>query len=226
MKEMLQVVNERLEERGVSPVRAKDTILNDIAVISNEYYVRIRKSKDEEDARIIRYRYEDTDFSIYDSPLPEKQMREFMFSLGVLARCDGVPGLEWFRHLYRKMDVTMVGHESPAIRFEMALGKDGQRLFKRLFLAIIRKKTIQIADTLPNGKPQMMKIFPYYLTQLSGRWYLLALSLNGERSFHLLDLEEITSFRICHHDNMKPEDIDNLHDCNEDILRKLKNYIK
>ena len=33
--EMLQVVNERLEERGIRPVRTKDTILKDITEISS-----------------------------------------------------------------------------------------------------------------------------------------------------------------------------------------------
>ena len=34
--EMLQVVNERLEERGIRPVRTKDTILKDITEMANE----------------------------------------------------------------------------------------------------------------------------------------------------------------------------------------------
>ena len=44
--EMLQVVNERLEERGIRPVRTKDTILKDITEMANEFHVIVQKVRD------------------------------------------------------------------------------------------------------------------------------------------------------------------------------------
>ena len=85
--EMLQVVNERLEERGIRPVRTKDTILKDITEMANEFHVKILKIRDNLDARIVRYRYENSNFSIYETGLTAKQTRELRYSLRLLARC-------------------------------------------------------------------------------------------------------------------------------------------
>lgn len=69
--EMLHVVNQRLEERGIAPVKTKDTILKDITEMANEFHVRVLRIRDERDSRIIRYRYEDKDFSIYETGLTD-----------------------------------------------------------------------------------------------------------------------------------------------------------
>ena len=92
--EMLQVVNERLEERGICTVRTKDTILNDITEIANEYHVRIMRIRDRMDSRVIRYRYENTDFSIFYSGLTAQQSSELRYSLRLLSRCKGFPELK------------------------------------------------------------------------------------------------------------------------------------
>ena len=64
MKEMMEEVNNRLDRRGATHVKSKNTILRDLDEIRNRFYAKIITFHTPEDGRIIRYRYEDVDFSI------------------------------------------------------------------------------------------------------------------------------------------------------------------
>ena len=64
MKEMMDEVNERLDRRGVTHVKSKNTILRDLDEIRNRFYAKIITFRDEDDERIVKYRYADIDFSI------------------------------------------------------------------------------------------------------------------------------------------------------------------
>ena len=119
--EMLQVVNERLEERGIRPVRTKDTILKDITEMANEFHVIVQKVRDSIDGRIVRYRYKDSDFSIYDTGLTAKQTRELRYSLRLLAHCKGFPELKWLQDLCNSMDVPLNGRQEPVLEFDTSV---------------------------------------------------------------------------------------------------------
>lgn len=64
MKEMMDEVNERLDRRGATHVKSKNTILRDLDEIRNRFYAKIITFRDEDDERIVKYRYADIDFSI------------------------------------------------------------------------------------------------------------------------------------------------------------------
>ena len=197
--EMLQVVNERLEERGVRPVKTKDTILKDMTEISNDFHVRILRVRDEDDSRIIRYRYEKMDFSIYDSGLTEKQIKELRLSLRLLSRCKGFPELRWVRDLCESMDVPLSKSTNPVVEFDAAIGKVGLKNFQGLFFAIIEQRTIEITYDSSDAATVKKMIYPYYLKQSSDKWYLVAALLNTNDNLQLFELDRITSF------NFKPE---------------------
>ena len=80
MQDIIRVVNHQLSQRGVPEVRTKDTILNDMTEISNKYHVNIEQIQDGFDRRIIRYRYEKPDFSIYAKPFTAEDDRRYRAS--------------------------------------------------------------------------------------------------------------------------------------------------
>ena len=202
--EMLQVVNERLEERGVRPVKTKDTILKDITEISNDFHVRIFRVRDGDDSRIIRYRYENTDFSIYDSCLTEKQIKELRLSLRLLSRCKGFQELKWVRDLCNSMDVPLTESTNPVVEFDVSIGKIGRKNFQGLFLAIVEQKTIEISYLSSGAAPEKMMIYPYYLKQFSEKWYLVAALLNTNEKLQVFELDRINSYNFMPEQKFNP----------------------
>ena len=66
-------MNDALQLRGELPITALNTIRNDIVSIQSRWHVLV------EDIRIgreIRYRYEDPNFSIFNSPLNDEEIEQ------------------------------------------------------------------------------------------------------------------------------------------------------
>lgn len=171
--EMLQVVNERLEERGIRPVRTKDTIFKDITEIANEFHVRVLKIRDNLDSRIVRYRYENTGFSIFESGLTAQQERELRCSLQLLKRCKGFPKLKWVQDLCSSMEIPMNDRYKPVLEFDTPVGILGKRCFQGLFLSILEQRTVEITYSEQCSFPTKLIVCPYYLKQFGRKWYLL-----------------------------------------------------
>lgn len=91
MKDILRVINNRLEDKGVPSVTSRDTILNDITELSNEFHVKILRRKAQYDSRVILYRYANVDFSIYHSPLSFSEIKEMRGALSILSKFEGMP---------------------------------------------------------------------------------------------------------------------------------------
>ena len=94
MQDIIRVVNQQLSQRGVSEVRTKDTILNDMTEISNKYHVNIEQIQDGFDRRIIRYRYEKPDFSIYAKPFTAEDEQKIQGFLNFLSQFEGMPQMD------------------------------------------------------------------------------------------------------------------------------------
>lgn len=214
--EMLQVVNERLEERGICTVRTKDTILSDITEIANEYHVRIMRIRDRDDSRVIRYRYENTDFSIFYSGLTAQQSSELRYSLRLLSRCKGFPELKWVKNLCSSMDVPLNYCQEPVLEFDSSIGKLGKSCFQGLFFAIIEKRTIEITYLEENSLLEKMMMYPYYLKQFSRDWYLVAMLMYEPGLLRLFEVDRIKSYR--YHPEQEYKDFEgDVSECFNDI---------
>ena len=189
--EMLHVVNRRLEERGIRPVRTRDTILKDMTEIANEYHVKIQRIREADDSRVIRYRYENRDFSIYESWLTEKQTHELRDALRILARCKGLPEIKWIKELCLSMDIPLRDGSNTILEFDIAPEKFGKKCFQGLFLAILEKKTIEINYLNYDSLSVQLMVFPYYLKQFERKWYLVAVLMNDADSLKIFDLDRI-----------------------------------
>jgi len=189
--EMLHVVNQRLEERGIEPVRTKDTILKDITEMANEFHVCVLRIRDERDSRIIRYRYEDKDFSIYETGLSEQQTRELRYSLQFLARCKGFPELEWVQNLCDRMEVPICKKQKPVLEFDLSIGNVGRRCFQRLFFAIVEQRTVEITYYGRSSSTEKVLIYPYYIKQFRSKWYLVAARADDIDSLLIFEIDRI-----------------------------------
>ena len=84
VREMMDFINNYFEERGMNPVRSKQTIQNDMVQLENDYYTTIERLHV---GQQVRYRYEDRSFSITSRDLTmedfqrmDRLMRQFNYA--------------------------------------------------------------------------------------------------------------------------------------------------
>jgi hypothetical protein len=96
-QEILEKCNRALERRGDPPITALNTIRNDILSIENRWKVIVESVKS---GRNVRYRYQDPEFSIFNSPLNEFEIEQLTQAVSVLRRFEGMPGSKCFQQIF------------------------------------------------------------------------------------------------------------------------------
>ena len=114
-QEIMDKVNDTLENRGEKPVTALNTIRNDIMSIENRWHIVVEQIRS---GRKIKYRYEDPDFSIYNSPLSEEDIMQLSESVSILRRFNGMPGFEWIDELNARLQSSIRTSSKPVIGFD------------------------------------------------------------------------------------------------------------
>ena len=80
-----------------APITALNTIRNDILSIENRWKVIVESVKS---GRNVRYRYQDPEFSIFNSPLNEFEIEQLTQAVSVLRRFEGMPGSKCFQQIF------------------------------------------------------------------------------------------------------------------------------
>lgn len=178
-------VNDALESRGEKTVNALNTIRNDILSIENRWHIVVEQIKK---GREIKYRYEDPDFSIYNSPLSEDDILQLTESVSILRRFQGMPGFEWIDELNARLQTSISTKSKPVIGFDDNERLKGMEHFSDLFNAISGKKVIKIGYKPYKGEVREEIVHPYYLKQYNQRWFLFGLNhLREDISNYALD---------------------------------------
>lgn len=171
-QEIFDKCNDALEQRGEAPLSALNTIRNDIAAIENRWHVVVEKIRV---GREIRYRYEDSTFSIFKTPLTEDEIVQLSQSLSLLRRFEGMPGFEWVEEMLARIQTTVSTKMEPTVGFGDNKMLKGISMFTPLFKSITTKKPIKI--TYMSYKSDNILedvIHPYYLKEYNQRWFLIA----------------------------------------------------
>ncbi len=208
MKEILQVVNNDLELHGVCPVKSKETLLQDMIELGNSYHVVIVKFKDKSDHRIIRYRYENLSFSIFNSPLSDAEIKEIKGMLDVLSSFHGLPQCEWIAELCARFDVACEINGHKVVQFEECCVHLGMEYFTPIFHTILNKKAATITYQKFGCEEKKHLVYPYYLKQYGRRWYLIARSSKHLDTICIFSLDRISSFEEEPNSEYVPIDVD------------------
>jgi predicted DNA-binding transcriptional regulator YafY len=184
--------------------------------MANGDYVNIESFHDPFDGRIIRYRYERADFSIYSNSLLEDEIKEIQVALEILRRFDGMPQMEWIRDLCSRFDVSINTPDKPVVEFEDSDTVFGREFFTGLFHAIVDKRPIFLDYQRFGKKPRTHLLYPYYLKQFKQRWYLVAKNAHHLDSISSYALDRMVSFHPSLIDEYVPIDID-VHDYFKDV---------
>lgn len=184
-QEIMDKVNDALESRGDKPVNAPNTIRNDILAIENRWNIVVEQIRS---GREIKYRYEDPDFSIYNTPLSEDDIIQLTESVSILRRFQGMPGFEWIDELNARLQISINAKSKPVIGFDDNERLKGMEHFSELFNAINGENAIKIGYKPHKGEVREEIVHPYYLKQYNQRWFLFGLNeLRDDISNYALD---------------------------------------
>ena len=173
-QEIFDKCNDALERRGEIPVSSLNTIRNDILSIENRWHIAVEELRR---GREKRYRYEDPNFSIFNSPLNEDEIALLTQSVSKLRRFEGMPGFEWVEEMNAHLQETVSANMEPIIGFDENKELKGMSFFTPLFNAISEKKAIKIKyHSYRNENVFEGVIHPYYLKEHNQRWFLFALN--------------------------------------------------
>ena len=173
-QEIFDRCNDALERRGEMPIIALNTIRNDILSMENRWHIVVEKIRS---GREIRYRYEDSHFSIFNTPLNEEEIAQLTQAVSMLRRFEGMPGFEWVEEMSAHLQETVSTSQEPVIGFDENKELKGMSFFTPLFKTIAEKKSIKIKyHTYRSDRVIEGDIHPYYLKEYNQRWFLFALN--------------------------------------------------
>ena len=171
--EMMEACNRVLEEHGYIPVSAPNTIRNDIASIQDRYCIIVEEIRS---GKSIRYRYKDSNFSIFNTPLNDSEVAQLSQTVEMLRRFEGTPGFGWVEEIITHFKSTMLAPSSsePVIGFDDNKDLRGMEFYTRIYESIVNKKTLCIHYHPFNQETVVFNVHPYYLRQYNNRWFFFA----------------------------------------------------
>lgn len=134
------------------------------------------------------YRYEESSFSINNSPINSTEAEQLKNALHLLRRFDGSPGFEWVSELTNllKDSFSLKGDSKSVISYESNIDYKGYSFITPIFNAIVNQQVLKV-DYKPFNQPAFTLVFhPYFLKQYNGRWY--AYGLNPEKGIDTWNL--------------------------------------
>ena len=141
------------------------------------------------------YRYQETSFSINNSPLNSTEAEQLKSAISVLQRFEGTPGFEWVSEINPMINSQFDLQDSnvKAMSFESNIDYTGYEHISPLFNAIINKRVLKI-----NYQPYVKESFtltfhPYYLKQYNNRWFLLGRNDSNDHNKWNMPLDRIES---------------------------------
>lgn len=150
------------------------------------------------DGKKMYYRYEDTSYSIDNSPLNEVEIHQLQSAIDILSQFKGMPQFEWAGELIHKLKNGIDSNESSATIIEF----DGNPYLKGidhlgdLHNAILFKKVLKINyKPYEDEKPYDLEIHPYYLKQYNNRWFLFGYNPENKKHDWNLALDRIASIK-------------------------------
>ena len=194
VKEIMEKCNESLRATNSTTISATNTIRQDIEDIEKEFPVEVIMVKK---GREKKYRYKDTDFSIYNQPLTAKELNIIQETVDRLKMYEGRPNFEWVKNLdaYVKQVVDCNQPDKlPIVGFDENPLLTGREFFDPLFNAISNQQTLEFTYKPFQSGEVTNLIYPYYLHEYNKRWFLLA-ATEGYNELSIYALDRIVSFK-------------------------------
>lgn len=194
-EQLMDIVNEHLEDRGMKPILSRTTFMQDIQEMNEKFHHLYGKSgivwEDRHKKRY--YRYRDGIDSIYNRELTQEEVEKLQEVRGLLQGFKGMPQFDWIDSMMTRLDQNINGKQKEAASFEGGTRKDKKYLMQ-LFKAITERQVLEVEYRKYFKDSESIILHPYYLKQYWRRWYLFA-RREGEKDVEVFALDCMESVK-------------------------------
>ena len=185
-------------------------IFEDIRFMESEAGWQIPLERLKEGKRVY-YRYADTDFTINEQPLTEKEARQVETLIVTLSRFRGMPSNEWVEDVISNLEwrFKLKRSEHKVIGFEKNDQLKGLHFLSSLIDAAVHRQVLDITyqSYKEASVERKMSVHPYYLKEYNNRWFLMG--LDAETGYICnLALDRIHRMEINEKEKFIPSSID------------------
>ncbi|MDY6421110.1 MAG: WYL domain-containing protein [Succinivibrio dextrinosolvens] len=141
------------------------------------------------------YRYEDRDFSIFNNELSVDDVNKLQSTIDMLGRFRGSAANVWLEEVISNLEYRF-GLKSNAehlVSFEQNEELKGIENLAEIIDSTVNHQTLEITYLTFRGKEITMIIYPYYVKQYNGRWFLYGLNDELDKISNLA-LDRIQNF--------------------------------
>ena len=173
-KQLMDIVNKRLEERGMKLIQSRTTFMQDMMEMNGKFNSLWQKDgivyEDRNKKRYYRYRYGIE--SIYNHELTQEEVEKLQEVRNLLQGFKGMPKFDWIDQMLTRLDCNITARKEIA-SFEGGTNRSSKFLMS-LFKAISERQVLDVKYCSFFDESEDLILHPYYLKQYWRRWYLMA----------------------------------------------------
>ena len=144
-KQLMDIVNEKLEWRDMKLIQSRTTFMQDIAEMNEKFYHLYGKYgivwEDRNKKRYYRYRYGID--SIYNRELRQDEIEKLQEVRNLLVGFKGMPDFGWIDQMMTRLDQNIIGKQKTVASFEGGTMKDREYLML-LFNTILNRQVLDV----------------------------------------------------------------------------------
>ena len=195
-KQLMDIVNSRLENRGMKPITSRTTFKMDIQEMNEKFYHLYKRYgivwEDRHKKRF--YRYRSGVESIYNRELTQEDIERLQEIRGLLQGLKVLPDFGWIDQMMTRLDQGIIGKKREIASFEGGTRKDAEYLMP-LFKAIQDRQVLDVEYRRFFEDSMSIVLHPYYLKQYWRRWYLFA-KREGGKDVEVFSLDCIEDMKV------------------------------
>ena len=152
-------------------------IREDIANLRlSPYHAPIRAQQ--YDGKKCYYHYSDPDYSIFNNELTTEEVVNLRSTIDMLSRYRGIPTNAWLEEVISNLEYRfgVKANSENLIAFEQNDMLKGLEHLTGIIDATINHQTLEIAYQSYWGEKRNIVVYPYYVKQYNGRWFLFGLN--------------------------------------------------
>lgn len=189
---------------NISPRQIREDIAN---LRIGPYYAPIKATRF--DGKKCFYHYTDSDFSIFKNELSTEELTKLRSTIEMLNRYRGIPANAWLEEVISNLEYRfgVKANSENLISFEQNDMLKGLEHLSGLIDATINHQTIELSyQSYGRGKRQLI-IYPYYIKQYNGRWFLFGFN-DAKNRIESYALDRIEAYNLSDKPFVKNESVD------------------
>jgi len=195
IEDLVEQVNDALYDLYGTEVSLRQ-IRDDIKYLRDRYTYAAPIKAYPYDGKKCYYRYSDSDYSIYNNELSVDDLNRLQSTIDMLGKFRGTATNVWLEEVISNLEYRfgLKSDSEQVVSFEENEQLKGIENLADIIDSTVNHQTLEITYLTYRGKEISMIIYPYYVKQYNGRWFLYGLNDKLDKISNLA-LDRIQSFQ-------------------------------